>query len=172
MLKLKLQYFGHLTQRANTLEKTLMLGKTEAEGEEGDRGWDGWIASQIWWTRTWANSRKWWGTGKADMMKSTGSWRVRHNLSTKQQLISPGGLDGIQSACNEGDLGLIPGLGRNPGEGNGNPFQHAEFHGQRCLAGYTVHGVAESDTTEWLTFKSTHETSRICTVTYRSTTKK
>ena len=43
MLKLKLQYFGHLMRRADSLEKTLMLGKTE--GEEGDRGCDGWMAS-------------------------------------------------------------------------------------------------------------------------------
>jgi len=38
MLKLKLQAFGHLMQRADSLEKTLMLGKIKAEGEEGDRG--------------------------------------------------------------------------------------------------------------------------------------
>ena len=38
MLKLKLQYFGHLMQRANSLEKTLMLGRLRAEGEGGDRG--------------------------------------------------------------------------------------------------------------------------------------
>ena len=41
MLKLKLQYFGHLMGRVNLWEKTLMLGKTEGKGEEGDRGWDG-----------------------------------------------------------------------------------------------------------------------------------
>ena len=38
MLKLKLQYFGQLMERANSLEKTLMLGKTEAGGERDDRG--------------------------------------------------------------------------------------------------------------------------------------
>ena len=38
MLQLKLQYFGHLMQRANSLEKTLMLGKTEGRSKEGDRG--------------------------------------------------------------------------------------------------------------------------------------
>ena len=37
-LMLKLQYFGHLMQRADSLEKTLMMGKTEAKGEEGYRG--------------------------------------------------------------------------------------------------------------------------------------
>ena len=36
----------------------------------------------------------------------------------------PGGSDGKASACNAGDLGLIPGTGRSPGEGNGNPLQH------------------------------------------------
>ena len=40
MLKLKLQYFGHLMQRAHSLEKTLMLGKMKA-GEGDDRGQDG-----------------------------------------------------------------------------------------------------------------------------------
>ena len=35
-----------------------------------------------------------------------------------------GGLDGKESACNAGDLGSIPGLGRSPGEGNGNPLQY------------------------------------------------
>ena len=35
----------------------------------------------------------------------------------------PGGSDGKESACNEGDLGLIPELGRSPGEGNGYPLQ-------------------------------------------------
>ena len=37
----------------------------------------------------------------------------------------PGGSEGKASACNEGDLGLIPGLGRSPGEGNGNPLQYS-----------------------------------------------
>ena len=37
----------------------------------------------------------------------------------------PGGSDGKASACNAGDLGSIPGLGRSPGEGNGNPLQYS-----------------------------------------------
>ena len=36
----------------------------------------------------------------------------------------PGGSDGKASACSVGDMGSIPGSGRSPGEGNGNPFQH------------------------------------------------
>ena len=49
-----------------------------------------------------------------------------------------GGSDGKESACNSGDLGLIPGLGRSPGEGHGNPLQYfcqENPHGQRSLAG-------------------------------------
>ena len=46
---------------------------------------------------------------------------------------------GKESACNAGDLGLVPGLGRFPGEGNDNPLQlflPGESRGQRSLAGY------------------------------------
>ena len=50
MLKLKLQYFGHLMQRADSLEKTLMLGRLRAGGEGDDRGLDGWMASLTQWT--------------------------------------------------------------------------------------------------------------------------
>ena len=44
-LKLKLQYFGHLMQRTDSLEKTLMLGKIEGKREGDSRGCDGWMAS-------------------------------------------------------------------------------------------------------------------------------
>ena len=50
MLKLKLQYFGHLMRRTDSLEKTLMLGKIEGRREEDDRAWDGWMASPTQWT--------------------------------------------------------------------------------------------------------------------------
>ena len=66
----------------------------------------------------------------------------------------PGSSDGKVSACNAGDLGLIPGSGRSPGEGNGNPLQYSclenPVDGGACQA--TVHGVAESDMTERLQF--------------------
>ena len=45
MLKPKLQYFGHLTQRDDSFEKTLMLGKIEGRRRRGDRGWDDCMAS-------------------------------------------------------------------------------------------------------------------------------
>ena len=50
ILKLKLQYFGHLMQRADSLEKTLMLERLKAGGEGDDRGWHGWMASPTGWT--------------------------------------------------------------------------------------------------------------------------
>ena len=49
-LKLKLQHFGHLMWRANSFEKTLMLGKTEGRRRRGRQGWDGWLASPTQWT--------------------------------------------------------------------------------------------------------------------------
>ena len=50
LLKLKLQYFGHLMKTANSLEKILILGKIEG-GEQGDnRGLDGWMTSPTQWT--------------------------------------------------------------------------------------------------------------------------
>ena len=57
------------------------------------------------------------------------------------------------SACNAGDMSSIPGSGRSPGEGNGNPFQlflPGESHGQRSLVGYSPRGHKESDMTERL----------------------
>ena len=65
----------------------------------------------------------------------------------------PGGSDGKESACNAGDLGLIPGLGRFPGGGHGSPLQYSCLenpHGQRSLAGYSPWGGKELDTVEQL----------------------
>ena len=57
---------------------------------------------------------------------------------------------GKESACNAGDLDLIPGLGRSLGEGNGNPLQYSclESAVDRGVCWAAVHGVAESGTTE------------------------
>ena len=62
----------------------------------------------------------------------------------------PWGSAGKESACSAGDTGSIPGLGRSPGEGNGNPLQAlllGESHGQRSLAGYSPWGHKELDMT-------------------------
>ena len=59
ILKLKLQYFGHLMWRIDSLEKILMMGKFEGRRRNG-RGWDGWMASLTQWTWVWVNSESWW----------------------------------------------------------------------------------------------------------------
>ena len=53
MLKLKLQYSGHLLWRTDSFEKTLMLGKIEGRRRRGNRGWDGWMTSLTQWTCVW-----------------------------------------------------------------------------------------------------------------------
>ena len=84
MLKLKLQYFGHLMQRTDSLGKTLMLGKIEDGRRSGDnRGWDGWMASLTQWTWLWVNSGSWWWTGRPGMLQSTRSQRVGNDWSTE-----------------------------------------------------------------------------------------
>ena len=63
----------------------------------------------------------------------------------------PGGSDDKESACNVGDLGSIPGLGRSPEGGHGNPLQYSCLenpHGQRSLVGYSPWGHKESDRAE------------------------
>ena len=59
-----------------------------------------------------------------------------------------GGSEDKVSACNVGDLGLIPGSGRSPGEGNGNPLQYSCFENPMDVGAWwaTVHGVAKSQT--------------------------
>ena len=75
MLKLKLQYFGHMMGGADCLEKTLMLGKRlEAGGEGDDRGWDGWMGSLTLWTWFWVNSGSWWWTGRPGVLRFMGTW--------------------------------------------------------------------------------------------------
>ena len=72
----------------------------------------------------------------------------------------PGGSDGKASAYNEGNPGSIPGSGRSPGEGNGNPlpvFLPGKSHRQRSLVGYSPWGRKESDTTERLHFLSLYQ---------------
>ena len=57
----------------------------KGRGEEGIRGWDGWMASPMQWTRTWANFRRQWGTGRSAVLQFMGSPRVGHDWVTEQQ---------------------------------------------------------------------------------------
>ena len=64
MLKLKLQYFGHLMGRTDSLEKTLKLGKIEGRRRRGWQRMRCWMASPTWWIWVWISSGSWWWTGK------------------------------------------------------------------------------------------------------------
>ena len=90
MLKVKLQYFGHLMQRTESLVKTLLLG--EIEGRR--RRWNHWIASPRYSTKSiehdsvnvnMGKHERWWRTERCGVLQSMGSQRVRHDLATEQQ---------------------------------------------------------------------------------------
>ena len=82
MLKLKLQYIGHLIWRDDSLKKTLMLGGIGGRRRDA-RGWDGWMASPAQWTWVWVNSGSWWWTGRPGMLWFMGLQRVRHDWATE-----------------------------------------------------------------------------------------
>ena len=81
MLKLKLQYFGHLMRRTESLEKSLMLGKIAGRrrrGRQRMRWLDGITDLMVW-----ASSGSWQRTGKPGMLQSMGSQKVRHYWATE-----------------------------------------------------------------------------------------
>ena len=79
MLKLKLQYFGHLMK--------WLLGKDPDAWKDGrweEKGTTvGWMASPTWWTGVWVGSQSWWWTGKPAVLQSIGLQRVRHDWVTE-----------------------------------------------------------------------------------------
>ena len=83
MLKLKLQYFGHLMRRLTHWKRLWCWEGLGARGEGDDRGWDGWMASLT--RRTWVsvNSGSWWWTGTPGVLWFMGSQRVGHDWATK-----------------------------------------------------------------------------------------
>ena len=83
MLKLKFQYFGHLCQELAHWKRPWCWEWLKTGGEGDNRGWHGWIASLTWWTWVWASSESWWWTGKAGVLWSIGSQRVRHDWATE-----------------------------------------------------------------------------------------
>ena len=83
-------------------------------------------------------------------MEATKHWKKKSTSDTEQKEILhvafPGGSDGKASACNPGDPGPIPGWGRLPAEGNGNPLQYSCLENLMDRGAWwaTVHGVTKS----------------------------
>ena len=82
MLKLKLEYFGHLMRKTDSFEKTLMLGKIEGGRRRGRQRMTWFMESLTQWTWVWVNSGSWWQTGRPGVLQSMGSQRFRHDWVT------------------------------------------------------------------------------------------
>ena len=126
MLKLRLQYFGLLWRRANSLEKSPMLGKTEGKRRRGQQRmrWLDSITDLIHMSLCKLQDIV---KDKEAWLQSMGPQRIGHNWETEQnvqQKCTKGlswCLSGKEKPCaNAGDPSSIPGSGRSPGEGNGN----------------------------------------------------
>ena len=103
MLKLKLENFGHLMQRADSFERSWCWERLKAGGEGNDRGWDGWMASRIQWTWVWANSRRWW-TGKPGVLY------VVHGVAKSQTRLSNWTVPEVAVGCSENSSAPVGGV--------------------------------------------------------------
>ena len=83
MVKLKLQYFGHLIWRTDFWKRPRSWERLKAGEVEDDEGWDGWMVSPTQWTWVWASSWRWWCTEKPGVLQSIGSQRVGHDCGTE-----------------------------------------------------------------------------------------
>ena len=83
MLKLKLQYFGHLCEELTHLKRSWCWERLKAGGEGDNRGWDGWMTSPTQRAWVWVDSRSWWWTGRPGVLRFMGSQRVRHDWATE-----------------------------------------------------------------------------------------
>ena len=94
---------------------------------------------------SWVGSRQKWETVKRSIHMW---WSMAYYPAKKKQYWFSGGSDGKESACNAGDHSSISGLGRSPGEGNGNPFQYSCLEDPMDGGAWqaTVHGVTKSQT--------------------------
>ena len=139
MLKLKLQYSGHLMWRADSLGKILMVGKIEGRKEGDNRGWDGSMASPTQWTWVWVNSGSWWWT-EACRAAVHGVTKSQTQLSdwTKLKWLS-----GKEPACQCRRCDFDPWVGEIPWRRKWQPspvFLPGKSHEQRSLLGSSPWG--------------------------------
>ena len=87
MLKLKLRYFSHLWEEPTHWKRPWFSKRLRTSRAGGNRGWDGWMASRTHWTWAWANSGRWWRTGKPAVVQSMGFQWVRYDWATEQQQV-------------------------------------------------------------------------------------
>ena len=126
-LMLKLQYFGHLMWRTDSLKRPWCWERLKAGGERDDRGWDGWIASLTQWTWVWASSESWWWTGKPLVLQSLGlqksntterlNWRweriTRFQAEEKEPMVQSKKLENERRKKNEEKTGNDQSLEEN-----------------------------------------------------------
>ena len=161
MLKLKLYYFGHLMWKSKLIGKDRDTGKDWRQEEKGTTedemvGWHHWLNGHEFEEASGVGDGQGglaccspWGHKGLD----TTEWLNWLSLDGSGGF--PGSLAGKESACNAGDSCSIPGLGRSPGGGHGNPLQYSCLenpHGQRSQepSGLQSMGGKALDTTEWL----------------------
>ena len=89
MLKLKLQYFGYLMQRVDSLEKTVMLGRIGGRRRRGRQRMRWWMTSPTQWAWVWVNSGCWWWKGRTGVLGFMGLQGVGHYWATELNWTDP-----------------------------------------------------------------------------------